>query len=82
MVDRVLWLLDQPGSSAVCAAAVDWNDAFSRTDPTLNIQKLIDMGCRPTLVSIIIEFLDLKKPIYYETAHWGAYGNGFKWDKE
>jgi S-adenosylmethionine synthetase len=30
----------------------------------------------------IIEFLDLKKPIYYETAHWGAYGNGFKWDKE
>ena len=30
----------------------------------------------------IIEFLDLKKPIYYETAHWGAYGNGFKWDEE
>ena len=29
-----------------------------------------------------IEFLDLKKPIYYETAHWGAYGNGFKWDEE
>ena len=25
--------------------------------------------------------LDLKKPIYYETAHWGAYGNGFEWDK-
>ena len=25
----------------------------------------------------IIEFLDLKKPIYYETAQWGAYGNGF-----
>ena len=30
----------------------------------------------------IIEFLDLKKPIYYDTAHWGAYGNGFKWDEE
>ena len=28
----------------------------------------------------IIEFLDLKKPIYYETSEWGAYGNGFKWD--
>ena len=26
--------------------------------------------------------LDLKKPIYYETSHWGAYGNGFNWDKE
>ena len=28
----------------------------------------------------IIEFLDLKKPIYYETSQWGAYGNGFRWD--
>ena len=23
----------------------------------------------------------LKKSIYYETANWGAYGNGFKWDE-
>ncbi len=30
----------------------------------------------------IIELLDLKKPIYYETSQWGAYGNGFNWDKE
>jgi S-adenosylmethionine synthetase len=29
----------------------------------------------------IIDFLDLKKPIYYKTSEWGAYGNGFKWDK-
>ena len=29
----------------------------------------------------IIKFLDLKKPIYYETSQWGAYGNGFNWDK-
>ena len=28
----------------------------------------------------IIEYLDLKKPIYYETSQWGAYGNGFSWD--
>ena len=28
----------------------------------------------------IIEYLELKKPIYYETSEWGAYGNGFKWD--
>jgi S-adenosylmethionine synthetase len=35
----------------------------------------------PVYPNEIIEFLDLKKPIYYETAHWGAYGNGFKWDK-
>ena len=30
----------------------------------------------------IIEFLDLKKPIYYETSQWGAYGNGFVWDNQ
>ena len=29
----------------------------------------------------IIEFLKLKNPIYYETSQWGAYGNGFGWDK-
>ena len=29
----------------------------------------------------IIKFLDLKKPIYYETSEWGAYGNNFKWDE-
>jgi len=29
----------------------------------------------------IIKFLDLKKPQYQETAKWGAFGGGFKWDK-
>ena len=29
----------------------------------------------------IIDYLDLKKPIYYKTSEWGAYGNGNKWDK-
>jgi len=35
----------------------------------------------PIYPNEIIEFLDLKKPIYYNTSQWGAYGNGFKWDK-
>ena len=35
----------------------------------------------PVYPNEIIEFLDLKKSIYYETANWGAYGNGFKWDE-
>ena len=30
----------------------------------------------------IIEFLDLKKPIYEATAKWGAFGQGFQWDNE
>lgn len=29
----------------------------------------------------IIEFLDLKKPQFEETAMWGHFGNNFKWDK-
>lgn len=29
----------------------------------------------------IIEFLDLRKQIYEETAKWGAFGNNFLWDK-
>ena len=29
----------------------------------------------------IIKFLDLKRPIYEDTAKWGHYGEGFDWDK-
>ena len=35
----------------------------------------------PIYPNEIIKFLELKKPIYYETSQWGAYGNGFNWDK-
>lgn len=28
----------------------------------------------------IVELLDLRKPIYEETARWGHFGNGFSWD--
>lgn len=34
----------------------------------------------PVFPNEIIEYLHLKNPIYYETANWGAYGNGFEWD--
>ena len=29
----------------------------------------------------IIKFLDLKRPIYEETAKYGHFGEGFDWDK-
>ena len=35
----------------------------------------------PVYPNEIIDYLELKKPIYYETSQWGAYGNGFRWDK-
>ena len=36
----------------------------------------------PVYPNEIINHLNLKKPIYYQTSEWGAYGNGFNWDKE
>ena len=35
----------------------------------------------PVYPNEIIDHLNLKKPIYYQTSEWGAYGNGFNWDK-
>ena len=32
-------------------------------------------------VKQMVELLDLKKPIYRETAKWGHFGSGFKWDR-
>ena len=57
MVDRVKNLLDKPGMRAVVAASTDWAAAFSRTDPTLSIKKMIKMGIRESLIPILIQFL-------------------------
>ena len=58
MVDSVLSFLDRPGMRAVIAATVDWASAFSWKDPTLTITKFISMGVRPSLINILIEFLE------------------------
>ena len=44
LTDRVLIQLDKPGMRAVIDASVDWASAFSRTDPTKTVTKLIRMG--------------------------------------
>ena len=44
LMDRVLSQLDKPGMRAVIDASVDWASAFSRTDPTKTVTKLIRMG--------------------------------------
>jgi len=69
MVDRVLGLLDTPGSSAVIMSAIDWAGAFDRLDPTIAVIKLIKMGVRPTIVPIVIEYLkDRKMTVRYNQA--------------
>ena len=57
MVDRIKSLLDKPGMRAVVAASTDWAAAFSRTDPTLSVKKMIKMGIRESLIPILIQFL-------------------------
>jgi hypothetical protein len=69
LVDRVLSLLDQPGMTAVVMGAVDWMGAFDRQDPTKTAIKLINMGLRPSLVPVILEFLeDRKMVVRYNSA--------------
>ncbi len=41
-------------------------------------EKIKGYDLRPTA---IIEFLELRKPLYRETAKYGHFGNGFAWDK-
>ena len=80
MVDRILHLLDAPGGKAVIMSAIDWMGAFDRLDPTITISKLISMGLRPSIVPVIMEFLeDRKMSVRYNQAwsKWhGLVGGG------
>ena len=59
LVDRILYLLDRYNEkSAVIAALVDWAAAFDRQDPTLAIKGFIKIGVRPSLIPILVSYLD------------------------
>ena len=58
LMDKILQLLDNNNNcSAVIASLVDWSSAFDRQDPTLAIQKFIQMGVRPALIPILASYL-------------------------
>ena len=58
LMDKILKLIDQhPNKSAVIASMLDWSSAFDRQDPTLAIQKFLQMGVRPALVPILASYL-------------------------
>jgi len=62
LVDRVLKLLDRnTKQSMVVMNGVDWSQAFDRNDPTINAQKFIKFGLRPSLVPIVIDFMSKRK---------------------
>ena len=53
-VDRILRLLDHnhTTSPAVMVSFADWRGAFDRQDPTITINKFIQLGIRSSLVPI------------------------------
>ena len=54
MIDRIISLLDRPGIKVVLKASV----AFSRTDPKETINNFFKLGVRPSLVNVLIDFLN------------------------
>ena len=70
LVDRVLALLDaHPDKSAVILGGVDWASAFARGDPTTTITKFINLGLRPSLAPLLIDYFnDRKMTCQYNTA--------------
>ena len=61
-VDRILHLLDTyPDKSAVIATCLDWSAAFDRQDPTLAIDKFIQLGVRPSLIPLLASYLTDRK---------------------
>ena len=61
-LDRILQLLDSnPDKSAVIATYLDWSSAFDRQDPTLAVQKFIQIGVRPSLIPLLISYLTDRK---------------------
>ena len=61
MIDRILGQLDKVGMRANFKASVDWASAFSRTDRTITITKFIKMGIRPSLINILLEFMEKRQ---------------------
>ena len=62
LIDRVLKLLDRhQDRSAVIMTCLDWSAAFDRQDPTIAIQKFIQLGVRPALIPLLASYLTNRK---------------------
>ena len=61
LVDRILKLLDGPESTVLLKTCADWNDAFSRVDPTKAIEKIVLIGVRSSLIPVLIDYVTGRK---------------------
>ena len=70
-VDKVLQLLDSSqGRTAVISAAVDWQSAFDRIDPTCAVKKFLSLGVRVTLIPLLISYLTGRQMIVKYDGAW------------
>ena len=61
-VDRILHLLDSNhNKSAVIASCLDWSAAFDRQDPTIAIEKFIQLGVRSSIIPLLVSYLTDRK---------------------
>ena len=62
LLDRIQQLLDNnPDRSAVLAVGIDWAGAFDKSDPTKATTQFIKLGLRPSLTTVLIDYLSNKK---------------------
>ena len=61
LIDRIRKLQDDPEKYAVVLNSYDWKGAFDRLDPTEVTLKLIKLGVRSSVISVIIDFLRDRK---------------------
>ena len=75
LMDRLLDLLDKNNNrSAVIASLIDWASAFDRQDPTLAIQKFIQMGVRPSIVPVLASYLtDRQMQVKFNNSYSGTH---------
>ena len=64
MINKILTILDTNNDHekyAVVAQLVDWSKAFDRQDPKIGIESFIQNGVRPTLIPVLISYLQDRK---------------------
>ena len=60
--------------SAFIATLIDWSSAFDRQDPTLAIQKFLQLGVRLSLVPILASYItDREMQVRYNDSYSSTY---------
>ena len=64
MIHRILTVLDTNSKGdvfAVVASLIDWNNAFPRQCPALEVNSFLENGVRPSLIPVLINYFEDRK---------------------